>query len=272
MANNPPDYTIILIILVVILFILRMWFYRIEQLYAEFFRRPFYVHLYVRPKRLGDKPLFLLRQHSAFYNRLSEKRKCYFEHRVACFIMRYAFVGRQGFQVTEEVAVRIAETYAMLTFGMRNYLVDTIDKIIIYPSAYQSTVSGEMHKGEFNPALHTVVFSWEDFLAGTDSTSDNLHLGIHEFAHVLQFHGKKSNDVSAAIFSAMYAQIQREVNHPPNREKLTSSNYFRIYAYTNQYEFLAVILEHYFETPDQFRMHFPQLYHNVSKMLNHRHG
>ncbi len=271
MTASTSDGITFFIILTAVTLVLVKWFYRIEQLYAVFFARPFYVHFYALPKKLDEKPLYLLRQYSAFYNRLSDKRKRYFEHRMACFIMRYEFIGRQGFLVSEEVKIRIAETYVMLTFGMRNYLVDTIDKIIIYPSAYTSTVSGNLHKGEFNPALRTVVFSWEDFMAGTDSASDNLHLGIHEFAHVLQFHGRKSRDVSARIFSAMYAQIQREVKHPPNLAKLTESNYFRIYAYTNQYEFLAVILEHYFETPGQFESHFPQLYRNVSRMLNHKH-
>ena len=65
--------------------------------------------------------------------------------------------------------------------------------------------------------------------------------------------------------------IQKEINFPANRDKLINSNYFRIYAYTNQFEFLAVILEHYFESPTSFKQEFPQLFNNVSKMLNHKH-
>jgi Mlc titration factor MtfA (ptsG expression regulator) len=45
-------------------------------------------------------------------------------------------------------------------------------------------------------------------------------------------------------------------------------NYFRLYAYTNQYEFIAVILEYFFETPREFKQKLPELYGMVKKMIN----
>lgn len=66
----------------------------------------------------------------------------------------------------------------------------------------------------------------------------------------------------------MYALINEEVNNAEFREQLIQSKYFRIYAFTNKFEFLAVILEHYFETSLEFKERFPHLYKNVSLMLN----
>ncbi len=60
----------------------------------------------------------------------------------------------------------------------------------------------------------------------------------------------------------------KEVNHPANYSRLTQSDYFRIYAYTNEFEFIAVILEHFFETPSQFREEFPHLFEKVKVMIN----
>jgi len=54
------------------------------------------------------------------------------------------------------------------------------------------------------------------------------------------------------------------------REQLMQSHYFRIYAFTNQFEFLAVILENYFETPLEFKTRFPDLYEKVGLMLNQK--
>ena len=187
-------------------------------------------------------------------------------------LAKFNFIGRQGFNVTEEVKIRIAATYIMMTFGIRRYLVEVIDKIIIYPDIYTSSISGLDHKGEFNPGMKAVVFSWADFISGEDSATDNINLGIHEFSHVLHFHGKRSNDVSASIFADMFSNIHEAISHPPNRDRLVNSGYFRIYAYTNEFEFLAVILEHYFETPQQFEREFPELFAKVSKMLNHKHS
>ncbi|WP_181161615.1 zinc-dependent peptidase [Flavobacterium sp. GSA192] len=50
--------------------------------------------------------------------------------------------------------------------------------------------------------------------------------------------------------------------------ELRSKGYFRLYAYQNQFEFLAVILEHFFETPKQFRKEHPELFVIVNNMLN----
>ncbi len=66
----------------------------------------------------------------------------------------------------------------------------------------------------------------------------------------------------------MYALINEEVSNAVFREQLIQSEYFRIYAFTNQFEFLAVILENYFETPLEFQKRFPDLYKKVGLMLN----
>ena len=264
---------IIVIILIVLVLIL---FYKIvtilvEQLFGQVFNYPIFVHFYFKKKKLNDKQSFILRNQFQFYKSLSDKEKHYFEHRVAKFIEAYPFISRHDFEINDEVKVLIASTSIMLSFGMRKYLFDVIDKVIVYPTSYLSTSSNEYHKGEFNPQFKAIVFSWEDFKAGFELSNDNLNLGIHEFAHVLHYYGLKSEDSSALIFASKYNQIRKEVNYEANKQKLITSNYFRIYAYTNEFEFLAVIIEHFFETPNSFKVEFPQLFDNVSKMLNHKH-
>lgn len=263
-------FTFGLIIIIIILFF-KIVFATSEHNYGLIFNKPFYVHFYPKIKALTANQSYVLHKQFQYFNTLEDKKKKYFEHRVASFIERYEFVGKEDFLVTDEVKVLIAATSTMLTFGMRKYLYDVIDTVIVYPSSYYSTINDAYHKGEFNPRMRAIVFSWEDFIAGYEISNDNLNLGIHEFSHVLHYHGLKSEDASAMIFSRIYKQIQNEVNHPPNRQKLINSSYFRIYAYTNQFEFLSVIVEHYFETPLEFKQEFPELYESVAKMLNHKH-
>ncbi len=246
-------------------------FHVAEHGFVLLYNRPLFVHFYIKTKILNPNQSYILYKDFPYFNSLTDKKKTYFEHRVARFIEHYEFVGKDNFSITDEVKVLIAATSTMLTFGMRNYLYKVIDKVVVFPSSYLSTVTNEYHKGEFNPRVKAIVFSWEDFVKGFETNDDNLNLGIHEFAHVLNYHGLKSSDASAIIFSRMYKRINEEVNHPNNKEKLIQSNYFRIYAYTNQFEFLAVILEHYFETPELFKQEFPQLYKNIGFMLNHNH-
>lgn len=241
----------------------------IEPIYAFFFRKPIYVHFYLFPKKLKMAQIQVLHNQFQFYKKLSPKKKIYFEHRVATFIEKYTFHGKEGLQVTDEMKILIAATAVMLTFGMRNYLFTVIDKVIIYPDVYYSTINNEMHKGEFNPRMKAIVFSWKHFVEGYSINNDNLNLGLHEFGHVMHYQGLKNTDTSATIFTVTYEEIMEEVKFPANYKKLTESNYFRIYAYTNEFEFIAVILEHFFETPHQFKQEFPQLFDKVKVMINY---
>lgn len=235
------------------------------------FNKPLFIHLYFRTKKISLKQEYILRQKFQFYQKLPDKEKVYFHHRTACFIEKYKIIAREDFVVTKESEILIAATYVMLTFGMRRYLVDAFDKIIIYPQEYLSTQSQEYYKGEFNPRMKAVVFSWKDFMEGYEINNDNLNLGIHEFSHVVHYHSLQNNDASSLTFRKYHTQLFKEVNYAPNKQKLIDSEYFRIYAYTNGYEFISVIIEHYFETPLEFRSKFPHLYQNVSRMLNHKH-
>jgi Mlc titration factor MtfA (ptsG expression regulator) len=245
----------------------------IEPAYMMMYNRPLYVHFYVFPKKLQAPHTALLEDYFKFYSNLSWRRKIYFRHRVAAFMQTYKFVGREGLVVTDEMKVKIAATAVMLTFGMRKYLLGSFSVIMVYLDVFKSANSDDFHKGEFNPKAGIVVFSWKHFLEGLQYNNDNLNLGLHEFAHVLHFDAmRKRRGASAVIYSDMFSKVMAFVADPANRQRLISNGYFREYAYTNQHEFMAVILEHFFETPQQFKQNFPELYGIVKKMINFREG
>ena len=241
----------------------------LESLYVFVFNKPIFVHLYFIKKKLPKyKKDFL--QDVSFYRKLTPKYQRYFEHRLVQFMRNYDFIERDGFKLTPETKVLIASSYVKLTFGMRKFTSSTFNKIIVYPSSYYSAITQQYHKGEFNPGLKLVVFSWEDFLLGEIITNDNINLGIHEFTHALTFHGKKSKDKSAKIFYRVFLEIIKFMKNPVNSSAIIESNYFRDYANTNALEFLSVIMEHFFETPVELKQKFPELYFKIERMLNYK--
>lgn len=247
----------------VVIFIFRI----VEPAYVLIFNKPLYLYFYPFPKKLNPEQKFILDKEFPFYRNLSHKKKIYFEHRVKSFLNKYPLVGND-IAVTPEMMIIVAGTYVVLTFGMRRFLIDRFDKIILYPTAYFSTINDGYHKGEFNPRMKAVVFSWEDFLLGHKTSNDNVNLGFHEFAHVLHFHALKSNDPSAIIFYDEFKAISKYYKDEKMFAELISKEYFRAYAYENQFEFLAVVLEHFFESPEIFQKEFPELYERVRRMIN----
>ena len=193
-------------------FFLLLLIYRVvEPAYVFLFNKPLYVHWYPFARKLNVSQRQILISDFPFYNTLSSKRKIYFEHRINVFLDKYEFIGKDMI-VTEQMRVLIAGTYIMLTFGMRNYLITLFNTILIYPTSYFSTVNQLYHKGEFNPRMKTIAFSWEDFLLGHSTTNDNINLGLHEFTHALHFHCLRSNDPSATIFYDEFNEVEEFKN------------------------------------------------------------
>lgn len=116
--------------------------------------------------------------------------------------------------------------------------------------------------------MKVVVFSWEDFLIGHQTNNDNINLGLHEFSHALHFHCLRNRNPSSIIFYDEFNKVIRYYHEEILNQKLFEKGYFRDYALKNQFEFIAVVLEHFFETPEIFKNNFPELYQNVSAMIN----
>ncbi len=232
-------------------------------------KKPLYRHGLGWKRKLNKNQKSLLRQEFSFYNKLHGKEQRFFEHRVASFIKDKTFIGREGLTVTDQMQVLISATAVMLTFGFRDYYIGLVGKIFVYPDQFFSNANGEYHKGELNPKLGALVFSWKHFLEGYDIENDNLNLGIHEFAHAIHINSMKERDVSSTIFSDSFRELTDLLSNEKSlRERLIESEYFRDYAYTNQYEFIAVIIETFIETPQEFRNQFPKIYSKTKQMLN----
>ncbi|MHA7842234.1 MAG: zinc-dependent peptidase [Winogradskyella sp.] len=268
---NPTFRLVMLVIFFVGLavVILSKFYTFFESIYATKNKKPFFLNFIVIKKELSDRQLTILNNEFHFYQRLNSGEQAIFRHRLATFINSKEFIGREGLVVDEEMKTLISATAVMLTFGFRNYLIDLIDKVIIYPTAYYSSLNETYHKGETNPQLKAIVFSWEDFKKGYHIGDDNLNLGIHEFGHAIHLNAFSKRDVSSEIFRDGFNTLANYLQeHKIVRDGLIASKYFRAYAYTNQFEFFAVLLENFIETPNEFKAKFPELYTYMRQMLN----
>lgn len=241
----------------------------IDTGYVLLKRRPLYRYLIPPFKNITNEQQGLLESEFRFYQRLSDKEQRVFKHRLAFFIQSKKFITRDNLHLTDEIIVMTSATAVMLTFGFRDYKLNMIKHIIIYPSAFYSETNDAHHKGEYNPKLRALVLSWEHFIEGYSISNDNLNLGIHEFAHAIHFNSLKNRDVSSTIFADSFKELARILaQEDALRKRLLASGYLRDYAYTNPFEFVAVIIETFIETPSEFRAQFPEVYAKTKQMLN----
>jgi hypothetical protein len=274
-TQNPeisPTFRLVMLIIFFVgmaTIVLSKFYAFFESIYASKYHKPFFLNTMLFKKELSNRQHSILEHKFSFYNKLKKEEQAIFRHRLAIFINNKEFIGREGLKVDDEMKTLISATAVMLTFGFRNYRIELLDKVIIYPKSYYSKLNETYHKGETNPQLKAIVFSWEDFKKGYDIGDDNLNLGIHEFGHAIHLNAFKENDVSSEIFKNGFKTLAAYLQeHKMVRDDLTASKYFRAYAYTNQFEFFAVLLENFMETPEEFKTKFPELYGYIRQMLN----
>lgn len=260
---------IVIFFIAVACIVIKYTFQYIEQEYATSRNKPMFLNFIIFKKDLTKPQTQILEQQFLFYSNLNKKQQSIFRHRVATFIKTKRFVFREGLQASDKIVVLISATAVMLTFGFRAYCIPLINTILIYPKAFYSKINEELHKGEMNPMLGIVALSWEDFVKGFNIGNDNLNLSVHEFGHAIHANSFKNNDVSSLIFRDGFDDLKTYLrSNEIIRKRLIESHYFRAYAYTNEFEFMAVIIECFIETPLEFASKFPKLYNYTKQMLN----
>ncbi len=249
--------------------VLSRFYIYFEQLYANKYKKPFFLNYVMVQNKLSKNQKRILEKNFTFYNRLKAKEQIVFRHRVATFLKDKDFISRDDLELTDDIKVLVSATAIMLTFGFKEYLINIISTIVVYPKPFYSKANETLHKGEVNPQIGAIVFSWKDFLEGYDISNDNLNLGVHEFGHAIHLNSFSNDDISAMIFNNGFLELKGYLrDHESVRKALIKSRYFRAYAYTNEFEFVAVLLENFIETPQEFKQQFPELYKYVKQMLN----
>lgn len=236
-----------------------------ENWYASKYNKPLFRHYFVY-KKLSSSQLEILHNQFPFYQRLSEKHKKQFQHRVVQFIARKKFIGRENLDITEEMKILIAALACLLSFGRRNYRYNLIDFILVYSDEFYSAINDKYCKGEFNPREKTLVFSWKHFRESLQLDT-NYNIGIHEFMLALQLEATRSRDLDSIRFNKLFQNILKLLTDKELKNRLEKSDYFKE-GFNNQFEFMGILAEYFFESPEALQSNFPKVYDYMKRLFN----
>ncbi len=216
--------------------------------------------------RLTGESKQYLTDHFDYYRRLSAKDKSIFEKRLAYFLSKKKFIGRNGLELTHGMKLLISAAAIQLTFGFPKVHLRYFQYILIYPDTYYSTISRKYHVGEVNPRARAIVISWKYFLEGY-LTKDGRNLALHEMAHALRLENRISNreynflhPVSLKLWEELAEMEMNKIQDQPD-------GFFRKYAAENREEFFCVAVENFFDRPEEFYAYHPGLYEVLAKLL-----
>lgn len=209
-----------------------------------------------------------LEKYFSYYTTLNGHNKNLFVERLLIFIRSKHFVSQKNLEVNNKVKAIVSASAVQLTLGLKDWQLGYFDTIILFPADFKNEISGLYLKGETN-LTGFVSFSWKSFIEGYRIPNDNINLGLHEFAHALRFNGIRgeNNDYFFEnYFWKWYCYAYKEFY------KLQKGlpSIFRSYGGANINEFLSVAIEHFFESPQQFKNNAPELYSATAILLNQK--
>lgn len=209
---------------------------------------------------------FTLATKFPYYRKLNVQQKELFRERLQDLLSIKKFVPRQEMIMTDEVRILIAACASQLTLGLQNIRFSQFEYILVYPQEYQNPITKNYHRGETNLAGF-MCLSWKDILLGISNEHDNFNLGLHEFSHALRLNSFKGGSEDP-FFDGYFSKVIATGVDEYYRVKNGKPSIFRKYAGSNLHEFFPVIVEHWFENPEQFKEHHPDLYKRLCILLN----
>lgn len=228
---------------------------------------------------LSDYERTVILQAVPIYQRLPDKLLRPLEGKINLFLDQVEFIGCDGFEIDDEVALSIA-AQACLLVANKDMWYQNLQTVLIYPGAFKSRT--KEHHGYVVRERETVrigeswargpvILSWEHTEKGALNSNDGHNVVMHEFAHQLdELSGytdcapilqrdHSQGEWNRAFYDA-FTRLEKDVN-TGRKTKIDS------YGATAPEEFFAVVVELFFERPAVLNSEEPQIYEQLSKFF-----
>lgn len=93
-------------------------------------------------------------------------------------------------------------------------------------------------------------------------------MGIHKFTNATQPEAKTSKDLDAIRFAEQFQNILILLANPEIKESLSENEFFQKHPFSNQFDFMTVLVVYFVEAPADLKQNFPKIYSHIKKMLN----
>lgn len=226
------------------------------------------------PKRESGRPFppewrSILRDKVAFYNRLNSIEKQNFERKVHVFLLNVRITGMDT-EVTHEDRILIASGAVIPIFRFSKWHYANLDEVQLYPDKFPIPKSNKMAHGlvGWGAMEGKMMLSRKAVQHGFYDQTDNKNVAIHEFIHILDKQDGKIDGVLGKVMEEIDLMPWLHVINIKMNEIDFGDSSLRDYGSANKAEFLAVVSEFFFESPDRLRSEHPALYNALDSFYN----
>jgi Mlc titration factor MtfA (ptsG expression regulator) len=212
---------------------------------------------------MPDRARAFLLERCDHYERLTPDLRRRFERDVQVFVAEKRVTGI-GVEVTDELRLLVAASAATLTLGWPEAEWDRLTEVLLYPDDFDRDYGrGDERAGETH-AWGTVILSVPALLESFEHDRDGFHVGLHEFAHLLDVEQAEFDGMPGGIAPADRGVWARLV--PLEMERLRRGrSALDDYGAEDPVEFFPVAVEAFFELPQEVRRRHAELYAVLSR-------
>jgi len=201
---------------------------------------------------------FLLERHD-HYERMDAAWRARFEDDVRIFLAEKRITGI-GVETSDELRLLVAASAVTLSVGWPEYEWDQLTEVLLYPDDFDRdyTIGGHERSGETHP-WGTVILSVPSLHESFEVPDDAYHVGIHEFAHLLDVDQTHFDGIPVGLDGAR-AREWVAVAEKEMERLLHGRSAFDDYGAHDPVEFLGVAVEAFFEIPQVVRRRHREVY------------
>ena len=201
---------------------------------------------------------FLLESYD-HYERLPLDWRARFENDVRIFLLEKRITGVETV-VTDELRLLVAASAVTLSVGWPDYEWDQLTEVLLYPQEFDRDWSFEGHElaGQAHP-WGTVILSVPSLFESFEDPDDAYHVGIHEFAHLLDVDQTHFDGIPVGLDAEKTREWLAIMEKEMERLRKGKSVLDR-YGEEDPVEFLGVAVEAFFEAPLALRKRHREMY------------
>jgi Mlc titration factor MtfA (ptsG expression regulator) len=217
-----------------------------------------------------------LATHYDHYERLPTELRTRFEDDVRILVAETRITG-VGVEVTDALRLLVAASAATLSLGWPDYEWDQLTEVLLYPDEFdrdyrltddplfgrddmadEPDPGGIVLSGQTHP-WGTVILSVPTLVESFADADDGYHVGLHEFAHLLDVDRTHFDGIPVGLDAARsrewMAVMEKEMERLRKGKSALDS-----YGSDSPVEFLAVAVEAFFEMPLVVRQRHREVY------------
>lgn len=209
----------------------------------------------------------VLSHYSSYYNDLNTDLKNRFIERTFISNHYIKFTPNNFDEVSEEMKIIIGSALTQITFGLKQFILDTFTQIYVVPSIYNfGEYKNLLGHVDFNEKC--MVISWPSVQEGFIIPDDAINVALHEMAHAIQ-----GDDRFRRIGKKFFDVYKLRKWEEEGVKKLAliradQNEFLKSYGGLNMLELFAVSIEAFFEQSEMFKVKLPALYNCLVDLLN----